>query len=85
MVHVAEVIVLVCGAPRQFPLHENVSKAIGAELKEQISKIVPFFKFQPGDGYDSFAPWGYYNTQPADLGAAYGPPVGYSWALHPTD
>ena len=36
---------------------------------------------QPGDGYDTFAPWGYYNTQPADLGAAYGPPVGYHWAL----
>ena len=23
-----------------------------------------------GEGYDVFAPWGYYNTQPADLGHA---------------
>merc|ERR1712002_66459 len=23
-----------------------------------------------GEGYDVFAPWGYYNTQPADLGVA---------------
>ena len=59
---------------RQVDQYPDADTSYGAPAPGPLGrvKIQVYRGPSKGEGYDVFAPWGYYNTQPADAGHGYG-------------